>query len=129
MRACGEFAAWRAGDAGGSRKARARAVRAAGDECGIAGTERAGETGAAEIYDGGRYRADTGGTDSPARACGGETILYGRPAVPVGASGVREPRDFWQRAGAPGGLARAAGVGHYGWASCGTAGTTGAASS
>src|SRR5260370_325093 len=95
-------------------------MRAAGDERGVTGVERARGTRAAEIYTGGGYRGVVGGADSAAGAGGGKTVLYRGSAVSLGTRGAWESRDIRKWAGAFGGLAGGADIGWCAWGGCGT---------
>src|SRR5712691_2297622 len=104
-------------------------MRAAGDERGVTGVERARGTRAAEIYTGGGYRGIVGGADSGAGAGGGKTVLYRGSAVSLGTRGAWESRDIRKRASAFGGLAGVADIGCCARASGGTFAAVGEARS
>src|SRR5260370_36653407 len=102
-------------------------MRAAGDERGVTGVERARGTRAAEIYTGGGYRGVVGGADSAAGAGGGKTVLYRGSAVSLGTRGAWESRDIRKRASAFGGLAGGADIGCCVGAGCRNFGAVGEA--
>ncbi len=60
----------------------------------------------AEIHISRRDRASIAGADFIARPFLRQAVLHRRPAIPVGSYAPRKPRDFRERLGASGGLAR-----------------------